>query len=69
MLPRYLDLDRANRVAQGHTVIATARRLEVLAGLAEQGLVTCELDVTKPDSIARLTKRLSGGLDILVNNA
>ncbi|KAK8136966.1 short chain dehydrogenase [Apiospora sp. TS-2023a] len=58
---------------RGLYVIATARRPEVLAGLAEMGMSALQLDVTDQDSIERCEKEvaaLTGGkLDILVNNA
>jgi 1-acylglycerone phosphate reductase len=54
-------------------VIATARRIEVLAGMSEKGITTLELDVTKAESIkachAEVAKITGGKLDILVNNA
>ncbi|KAL2754750.1 hypothetical protein ACRALDRAFT_2042628 [Sodiomyces alcalophilus JCM 7366] len=59
--------------SRGLHVIATARRPEVLEDLANEGMSTFELDVTKADSIAACKKQvteLTGGrLDILVNNA
>ncbi|KAI1117636.1 NAD(P)-binding protein [Nemania sp. NC0429] len=58
---------------QGLHVIATARRPEVLAELAELGMSTVALDVTDAESIKRCHEevaRINGGkLDILVNNA
>ncbi|KAH9908495.1 hypothetical protein F4778DRAFT_717405 [Xylariomycetidae sp. FL2044] len=58
---------------QGLHVIATARRPEVLAGLAQLGISTLPLDVTNADSIAECHKAVAeingGKLDILVNNA
>ncbi|EFX05266.1 short chain dehydrogenase reductase [Grosmannia clavigera kw1407] len=57
----------------GLFVIASARRLEVLEGLAAKGIATVELDVTNKESIVRcreeVSKITSGRLDILVNNA
>jgi NAD(P)-dependent dehydrogenase (short-subunit alcohol dehydrogenase family) len=54
-------------------VVATARRLEAMAGLASQGIQTLELDVTNEVSVHKTrdaTAKLTGGkLDILVNNA
>ncbi|KAI2622857.1 NAD(P)-binding protein [Xylaria nigripes] len=58
---------------RGLHVIATARRPEVLAELAELGMSTVELDVTDAESIKRChdeVAKINGGkLDILVNNA
>ncbi|KAI1328110.1 hypothetical protein F5Y16DRAFT_370087 [Xylariaceae sp. FL0255] len=58
---------------QGLHVIATARRPEVLAGLADMGMSAVALDVTNADSIKRCkdeVAQITGGkLDILVNNA
>ncbi|KAI0156586.1 NAD(P)-binding protein [Xylariaceae sp. FL1272] len=58
---------------QGLHVIATARRTEVLAELAELGMSTVELDVTDAESITtchdEVAKITGGKLDILVNNA
>lgn len=57
----------------GLYVIATARRPEVLAELAELGMSTVALDVTDAESIKKCHEevaRINGGkLDILVNNA
>jgi len=56
----------------GHTVHATARRLEALAGLEDAGCHLTELDVTDETSmtaaVARITEQ-HGHLDALVNNA
>ncbi|KAJ2977729.1 hypothetical protein NUW58_g7722 [Xylaria curta] len=58
---------------QGLHVIATARRPEVLAELAELGMSTVALDVTDAESIRKCrdeVAKINGGkLDILVNNA
>ncbi|KAI0438425.1 NAD(P)-binding protein [Xylaria telfairii] len=58
---------------QGLHVIATARRPDVLAELAELGMSTVALDVTDPESIRKCHEevaKINGGkLDILVNNA
>jgi NAD(P)-dependent dehydrogenase (short-subunit alcohol dehydrogenase family) len=57
---------------RGHTVYATARRLESLAPLAARGMRTLALDVTDRDSIAAAAAVLAheaGRLDMLVNNA
>ncbi|OAA66882.1 NAD(P)-binding domain protein [Niveomyces insectorum RCEF 264] len=59
--------------SKGLYVIATARRIDVLAGVADQGMAAVALDVTSKESIAACKKTvadLTGGrLDILVNNA
>ncbi|GIG55276.1 oxidoreductase [Demequina activiva] len=61
--------------AAGHTVVATARRPETLDALvaAHPDTVTAlALDVTDQDAIARTVahaERLTGGVDVLVNNA
>ncbi|KAI1179815.1 NAD(P)-binding protein [Nemania sp. FL0916] len=58
---------------QGLHVIATARRPEVLAELADLGISTVALDVTDAESIkkchAEVAEINGGKLDILVNNA
>jgi NAD(P)-dependent dehydrogenase (short-subunit alcohol dehydrogenase family) len=57
---------------RGHTVYATARRLESLAPLAQAGLRTLALDVNDDASIAAamaVVQREQGRLDVLVNNA
>jgi NAD(P)-dependent dehydrogenase (short-subunit alcohol dehydrogenase family) len=57
---------------RGHIVYATARRIDSLAALAEQGIRTLRLDVNDDDSIvaamAVITKE-QGQIDVLVNNA
>jgi len=56
--------------ARGHHVIATARRIESLAPLAEAGMRTLALDVTDAASIESLVQTLAGEpLDLLINNA
>lgn len=59
--------------ARGLRVFATARSTSSLTGLAEKGIETFALDVTKAESIATLkreiTARTGGKLDILYNNA
>ncbi|RYP37775.1 hypothetical protein DL767_002790 [Monosporascus sp. MG133] len=59
--------------AQGLRVFSTARSLESMTNLQENGIETLTLDVTSPESIASLkdeiTKRTGGKLDILFNNA
>ncbi|KAI0508250.1 NAD(P)-binding protein [Xylaria bambusicola] len=58
---------------QGLHVIATARRPEVIADLAELGMSVVALDVTDAESIKKChdeVAKINGGkLDILVNNA
>jgi NAD(P)-dependent dehydrogenase (short-subunit alcohol dehydrogenase family) len=57
---------------RGHRVYATARRVESLATLADQGLATLALDVNDDASIAQVmatVEREEGRLDMLVNNA
>jgi len=57
---------------RGHTVYATARRIESLSGLQQSGLRTLALDVNDDASIAAalaLIQSEQGRLDMLVNNA
>ncbi|VUC35214.1 unnamed protein product [Clonostachys rosea] len=58
---------------RGCTVIATARRPEVLEELAGSGMIVLPLDVTDSKSISACKKQVQevtgGRLDILVNNA
>jgi NAD(P)-dependent dehydrogenase (short-subunit alcohol dehydrogenase family) len=59
-------------LAAGDQVMATARRPETLADLAEQGASTAALDVTDPASIeaaVKATLAVFGRIDVLVNNA
>ncbi len=56
----------------GHTVYATARRLESLEGLEQSGCKPLSLDVTDEASMAeavRTVQEVEGGIDALVNNA
>ena len=60
---------------RGDTVVATARRVEMLADLVEaypQSALALKLDVTRPDEIAAAiaaTRERFGQIDGLVNNA
>jgi NAD(P)-dependent dehydrogenase (short-subunit alcohol dehydrogenase family) len=59
-------------VGAGHTVVATARRVETLAPLVEAGCRTLSLDVTDDESMRSAVERAeadTGGIDVLVNNA
>ncbi|WP_432938531.1 SDR family NAD(P)-dependent oxidoreductase [Kribbella sp. CA-253562] len=59
-------------LAAGDRVMATARRPETLADLAERGASTAALDVTDPTSIdaaVQATLAVFGRIDVLVNNA
>lgn len=56
----------------GFTVYAGARRVEKMAGLAEQGIGTMFLDVTDEGSMQECVKQIidkEGRIDVLVNNA
>ena len=59
--------------SQGLRVFATARKAASISDLANKGIETLSLEVTKEDSInalkAEIEQRTSGSLDILVNNA
>jgi NAD(P)-dependent dehydrogenase (short-subunit alcohol dehydrogenase family) len=63
----------AERLQQaGFTVYAGARRVDRMAGLAEQGVITAELDVTDDASMVAFVERViteCGRIDVLVNNA
>jgi NAD(P)-dependent dehydrogenase (short-subunit alcohol dehydrogenase family) len=57
---------------RGHTVYATARRIESLAPLSEQGIRALRLDVNDDASIAAafaVIAQEQGKIDVLVNNA
>lgn len=57
---------------QGHLVCATARRLDALSGLAEQGILVKKLDVTDPTGVLDLLRDLEHEgkwVETLVNNA
>jgi NADP-dependent 3-hydroxy acid dehydrogenase YdfG len=59
-------------VRAGHRVVATARRMETLEGLAGPEIATAALDVTDPASIEKAVNDaldLFGRIDIVVNNA
>lgn len=56
----------------GFVVYGAARRLEKMAGLKAQGVITLKMDVTKEDDVASATatiRKEHGGVDVLVNNA
>jgi NAD(P)-dependent dehydrogenase (short-subunit alcohol dehydrogenase family) len=56
----------------GHTVVATARRVDDLADLAGAGCRTLALDVTDEASMRAAVDAIEaahGGIDVLVNNA
>src|SRR6185369_10867283 len=58
-------------IAKGERVIATARKTEALKDLvakAPDRVVALELDVTKPEQIAR-ARAAAGEVDVVVNNA
>lgn len=58
--------------AAGHTVYATARKLESVADLEAKGCRTLALDVTDEASMEAAVARIdeeAGGVDALVNNA
>ena len=58
--------------ARGHETFASARRVESLAELAEQGVHAVELDVTDRASIERAVSTVvsrAGRVDVLINNA
>ncbi|KAJ7593183.1 hypothetical protein C8J56DRAFT_930523 [Mycena floridula] len=59
--------------ARGFLVFATSRTLSSMSELAEMGIQTSVLDVTKSEDIAALkndlSERCGGKLDVLVNNA
>jgi NADP-dependent 3-hydroxy acid dehydrogenase YdfG len=56
----------------GLTVYATARKLDRLAELADQGIRTLAMDVTDEASMVAAVEQIAaeaGGVDVLVNNA
>ncbi|CAI5484675.1 unnamed protein product [Closterium sp. Yama58-4] len=57
---------------RGATVYATARRLEAMRGLQEQGVTIMKLDVTNEEDIQHAVETImrdAGRVDVLVNNA
>lgn len=57
---------------RGHTVYASARRVESLQALVEQGVRAIRLDVTDRDSIGAAVATVTdeaGRIDMLINNA
>eukprot|EP00475_Leptophrys_vorax_P008797 TRINITY_DN15735_c0_g1_i1.p1 TRINITY_DN15735_c0_g1~~TRINITY_DN15735_c0_g1_i1.p1 ORF type:complete len:291 (-),score=23.17 TRINITY_DN15735_c0_g1_i1:55-927(-) len=57
---------------RGAVVFATARRLDAMDGLQEQGVRTLQLDVTKEEEIQAAVSVImeeAGRIDVLVNNA
>ena len=57
---------------RGWEVVATARRLEDVADLADQGMTTLTLDVLSEDSMKAAVSAVEagqGGIGVLVNNA
>ena len=57
---------------QGYHVWATARNLDSISALAEQGISIESLDVTNTEQVNRVIERIercAGTIDILVNNA
>lgn len=62
----------ADLVAHGYTVYATARRIETLKALADQGCRTLALDVNDEDSMSTAVAAVEneqGSVDVLINNA
>jgi len=58
--------------AEGYTVYAAARRIELMAPLAEEGIRPVRVDVTDEASLTAFVSRVideTGRVDILVNNA
>ena len=59
-------------LAQGHRVVATARKVETVSDLACDSLLALPLDVTEPAQIAEAVAAAHarfGHIDVLVNNA
>ena len=62
----------AERLAQGRTVYATARRLDSIRDLEGRGCRLLELDVTDEESMRAAVAKVEeaeGAVDVLVNNA
>ena len=58
--------------AQGYNVYAIARRVELMAPLAEEGIVPVRLDITDDAALTALVSRIvseTRRIDVLVNNA
>ncbi|HTH92151.1 oxidoreductase [Mycobacterium sp.] len=58
--------------AQGHRVYAVARRVDLMAPLAEDGIIPVRVDVTDDTTLEALVSRViseCGRIDVLVNNA
>ena len=58
--------------AEGHKVYAAARRVELMASLADKGIVPVRMDVTDEQSMQDGVKAVldkEGRIDVLVNNA
>jgi NADP-dependent 3-hydroxy acid dehydrogenase YdfG len=59
-------------LSDGHTVYATARRPDSIAGLAAKGATTLALDLTDEDSMSAAVQRVTdaeGAVGVLINNA
>lgn len=68
-LGRALALQFAQK---GHTVFATARHVEDIADLADQGITVLQLDVTDASSISATVRKIwesAGKIHLLINNA
>ncbi|CAI5953156.1 unnamed protein product [Closterium sp. NIES-65] len=65
-------MNRREYARRGATVYATARRLEAMRGLQEQGVTVLKLDVTNAEDIQHAVETVmkeAGRIDVLVNNA
>ena len=63
---------RLKAQAQEMTVYAVARRVELMAPLAEEGIVPVRVDITEGPALTALISRViaeNGRIDVLVNNA
>jgi NADP-dependent 3-hydroxy acid dehydrogenase YdfG len=59
-------------LSDGHTVYATARHTDSIAGLAAKGAITLALDVTDEHSMSAAVQRVTdaeGAVGVLINNA